>query len=98
MGSKPQRTAILRTVDLVIDAIFGAGLARDLDAPTVAIVERLNQWRRETGQVISVDIPSGVDGTTGAIRGAAVEADATVTFFRLKTGHLLFPDACAAEN
>ncbi len=56
----------LRTVDLVIDAIFGAGLARDLDAPTVAIVERLNQWRRETGQkVIAVDIPSGVDGTTG---------------------------------
>lgn len=82
----------LRAVDLVIDALFGSGLARDLDAPTIALVERLNKWRRDTGQqVVSVDIPSGVDGTTGAIRGAAVEADATVTFFRVKTGHLLLP-------
>jgi hydroxyethylthiazole kinase-like uncharacterized protein yjeF len=82
----------LSTVDLVIDAIFGAGLSRDLDAATISIVERLNQWRRTTGQkVVAIDIPSGVDGTTGAIRGAAVDADVTVTFFRLKTGHLLFP-------
>lgn len=80
------------TVDLVIDAIFGAGLARDLDAATVALVNRLNDWRRRTRQkVVSVDIPSGVDGTTGRILGAAVEADATVTFFRVKTGHLLLP-------
>lgn len=79
-------------VDLVIDALFGAGLARDLDGPAAALVERLNAWRRETGQpVVAVDIPSGIDGTTGAIRGAAVEADETITFFRLKTGHLLLP-------
>ncbi|MCC3244572.1 NAD(P)H-hydrate dehydratase [Methylocystis sp. WRRC1] len=79
-------------VDLVIDALFGTGLARDLDPEAQALVKRLNQWRRETKQnVVSVDIPSGVDGTTGAIRGAAVEADATVTFFRVKTGHLLLP-------
>lgn len=82
----------LSTVDLVVDAMFGAGLSRDLDAATVAFVERLNAWRRASGQkVVAVDIPSGVDGTTGAIRGAAVDADVTVTFFRLKTGHLLFP-------
>jgi hydroxyethylthiazole kinase-like uncharacterized protein yjeF len=81
-----------RAVDLVIDALFGTGLARDLDAQTVALVERLNKWRRDSGQnVVAVDIPSGVDGTTGAIRGAAIDADATVTFFRLKTGHLLLP-------
>ncbi|QGM96194.1 bifunctional ADP-dependent NAD(P)H-hydrate dehydratase/NAD(P)H-hydrate epimerase [Methylocystis parvus] len=79
-------------VDLVIDALFGTGLARDLDLPAQTLVNRLNQWRRETKQsVVSVDIPSGVDGTTGAIRGAAVEADETVTFFRVKTGHLLLP-------
>ncbi len=79
-------------VDLVIDALYGTGLSRDLDARTISLVSRLNEWRRTTGQkVISVDIPSGVDGTTGGIRGAAVEADVTVTFFRLKTGHLLLP-------
>lgn len=79
-------------VDLVVDALFGAGLARDLDPDASALVRRLNQWRRETKQnVVAVDIPSGVDGTTGAIRGEAVEADATVTFSRVKTGHLLLP-------
>ncbi len=79
-------------VDLVVDALFGTGLARDLDDETITLVRRLNAWRRETKQnVVAVDIPSGVDGSTGAIRGAAVEADATVTFFRVKTGHLLLP-------
>ncbi|MGD9658468.1 MAG: NAD(P)H-hydrate epimerase, partial [Methylocystis sp.] len=79
-------------VDLVIDALFGTGLARDLDPAACDLVRRLNRWRRETGQnVLAVDIPSGVDGTTGAVRGAAVEADTTVTFFRVKTGHLLLP-------
>jgi len=79
-------------VDLVVDALYGTGLARDLDGLSGLVVEQLNQWRRYSGQqVVAVDIPSGVDGTTGAIRGVAVEADATVTFFRLKSGHVLMP-------
>lgn len=78
--------------DLVIDALFGAGLARDIEEPAATLITRLNHWRRESGQnVVAVDIPSGVDGTTGAMRGVAVEADATVTFFRLKSGQLLLP-------
>ena len=82
----------LNGVDLVVDALFGAGLARDIDGLAGLIVEELNQWRRRTGQqVVAVDIPSGVDGTTGAVRGVAVEAYATVTFFRLKSGHMLLP-------
>ena len=80
------------SADLVLDALFGAGLTRDLDEKTIALINRLNKWRRDTKQnIVSVDIPSGVDGTTGSIRGAAVEADATITFFRVKTGHLLLP-------
>ncbi|MDB5594730.1 MAG: carbohydrate kinase, YjeF related protein [Hyphomicrobiales bacterium] len=78
--------------DLVIDALFGAGLARDLDGEARKAVERTNQWRRETGhRVLAVDVPSGVDGATGGVRGVAIEADASVTFFRLKPGHILLP-------
>jgi ADP-dependent NAD(P)H-hydrate dehydratase / NAD(P)H-hydrate epimerase len=79
-------------VDLVIDALFGTGLARDINGAAAALIDKLNRWRRASGQhVVAVDIPSGIDGSTGAVRGVAVEADATVTFFRFKAGHLLLP-------
>ncbi len=85
-------TCDFKGVDLVIDALFGTGLARDLDGPAAELILRLNAWRAETKQkIIAIDIPSGVDGTSGAIRGVAVQADSTVTFFRLKCGHLLLP-------
>ena len=85
-------TVDLAHADLVIDALFGAGLARDLDGVARALVERVNAWRRAgKGAVLAVDTPSGVDGATGAVRGVAIEADATIAFFRLKPGHLLLP-------
>lgn len=78
--------------DLVIDGLFGAGLSRDLDGGARALVERVNEWRARTGHpVIAIDVPSGIDGGTGAVRGAAIDADHTVTFFRRKPGHLLLP-------
>lgn len=78
--------------DLVIDALFGAGLARDLDGRARALVERLNDWRRQTSKpVVAVDVPSGLDGDSGQVRGVCVEADVTVTFFRLKPAHFLLP-------
>ena len=78
--------------DLVIDALFGAGLARDLEGEAVDVVRRLNEWRHASGgRVLAVDVPSGLDGASGQVRGLAVEADATVTFFRLKPGHVLMP-------
>ncbi len=74
--------------NLIIDALFGAGLSRDIDGPAWALVEAVNR----TGcPVLAVDVPSGIDGDSGAVRGVAVEATDTVTFVALKPGHLLQP-------
>ena len=89
---KPASSLDLNKAGLVIDALFGSGLSRDLGGEARALVEKLNAWRRASRRpVVSVDVPSGLDADTGAVRGAAVEATATVTFFRLRPGHLLLP-------
>lgn len=87
--SAPFSAAEALRADLVIDAVFGAGLSRDVE-PAVSGV--LLAARR----LVAVDVPSGVDGATGAVRGAAPQALLTVTFFRRKPGHLLLPgrDLC----
>ena len=74
--------------DLVIDALFGAGLSRDLDGPARLALERVKDCGRP---VLAVDMPSGVDGDTGAVRGFALPAVETVTFVTEKPGHLLQP-------
>lgn len=80
--------ASLKSVDLVIDALFGAGLDRPLAGPVRALAEAVNAAGKP---VLAVDLPSGLHGQTGAILGEAVKACATVTFFRKKPGHVLFP-------
>lgn len=73
---------------IVIDALFGAGLSRPLDGQPLALVEALKVRRIPA---CAIDVPSGLDGASGKVLGAAAPADLTVTFFRKKPGHLLYP-------
>jgi hydroxyethylthiazole kinase-like uncharacterized protein yjeF len=70
---------------LIVDALFGAGLSREFPADLAQIVNGVGV------PVVAVDVPSGLDGLTGRVRGACVKAEVTVTFFRLKPGHVLLP-------
>ena len=74
--------------DLVIDALLGAGLAGPLRDEAAALIRAINE---ASAPVLSVDIPSGLDGSTGAIGSVAVRARRTITFVRKKPGHLLLP-------
>jgi len=73
---------------LVIDALFGAGLARPLEGKTRQLIEAINQRGLD---VVAVDLPSGVHSDSGEILGAAPQSLMTVTFAALKPGHLLLP-------
>ncbi|MFO1080676.1 MAG: NAD(P)H-hydrate dehydratase [Reyranellaceae bacterium] len=74
----------LRDHPLVVDALFGAGLARPLAGAAREIIEALNRMQ---ATVIAVDVPSGLHGDTGQVLGTAPVASHTVTFVRAKPGH-----------
>jgi NAD(P)H-hydrate epimerase len=80
--------ASFQAADLIIDALFGTGLTRDIEGAARLAVERMNASGR---LILAVDLPSGIDGDTGEVRGAAVRASHTVTFAARKPCHLLMP-------
>ena len=75
---------------VIVDALFGTGLARDVEGAAAAAVTRINQGRPAC-RVVSVDLPSGLDADTGQILGVAVAADCTVTLGLPKLGLTLEP-------
>lgn len=77
-----------KTGDVVIDALFGAGLSRAVPDDVAFVMQAVTQAQLP---VIAVDLPSGLDGRTGQVLGESFRASHTVTFMARKPGHLLLP-------
>ncbi len=75
--------------DVLVDALFGIGLGREITGAYRELMERLR--KQEKAQVVAVDIPSGIHADTGEVMGAALKADVTVTFGFYKNGLILYP-------
>jgi len=74
---------VLQEADVIVDALFGIGLNRELEGEARAMISHINA---QTVPVLSLDIPSGLHAVTGAVMGEAVHASATVTFIAHKPG------------
>jgi hydroxyethylthiazole kinase-like uncharacterized protein yjeF len=74
--------------EVIVDALFGTGFAGEPRSEAAALIERINV---SEASVLAIDLPSGVDASTGEIAGAAVAADATVTFHGRKVGLVVGP-------
>ncbi len=85
----PATPLLMMQADVIVDALFGAGLSRELEGAALALVDAVNE---SGAAVVAVDLPSGLHGDDGQPRGAAaIRATRTVTFFRPKPAHLLLP-------
>lgn len=85
---EPLSAALLDGAELVIDALFGAGIARPIEGVAAELISEIGA--RGLG-CVAVDVPSGIDGNTGAVLGVAPRAQLTITFFRKKPAHVLMP-------
>ena len=85
---EPLDPALLEGEPLVVDALFGAGLARPLEGVPLALAEAC---AAQGLACVAVDVPSGIHGDTGEALGGSFQAALTVTFGRRKYGHLLLP-------
>jgi ADP-dependent NAD(P)H-hydrate dehydratase / NAD(P)H-hydrate epimerase len=83
----------VRRADVVVDALFGIGFRGAAEGPHAEAIGIVNDGG---APVVAADIPSGVEGDTGMVRGPAVRADATVTFGAPKVGVVLYPGALHA--
>lgn len=85
----------LNDYDVIVDGIFGVGLSRGIEGEMIGIFWRISHCKK---MVIAVDVPSGVNATTGHVMNFAINANYTVTFGYMKTGLILYPgNDCAGE-
>ena len=77
--------------ELILDGLLGSGITPPLKEPFLSAIQKLNDWKETQHQVwvISMDVPSGLEATTGESTGSIINADLTVTFGPKKTGLLL---------
>jgi NAD(P)H-hydrate epimerase len=74
--------------DVIVDGLFGTGLSRAVEGPMLDLIRLVNDSK---ANVVSLDIPSGINGDTGLVMGDAVRADLTIAFGLPKLGNLLYP-------
>ncbi len=82
------KEADFTAADVIVDALFGAGLSKPIEGAAAELIAAANASGKP---ILAVDLPSGVSGEDGLPRGVAIRADRTITFFRIKPGHLLLP-------
>ena len=76
--------------DVIVDALFGIGLSREITGEYATVIHKMNSM---SGWKIAIDIPSGIDATTGKVHGTAFQADVTATFAYGKRGLYFYPGA-----
>lgn len=81
----PQDLSDLRVAEVIVDAIFGIGITREVSGAPRSAIEAINA-RRPGQAVLAVDLPSGLDADTGQIHGVAVRADLSLSFIGRKLG------------
>lgn len=81
--------------DIIVDGIFGAGLDKDLNDPVFSLIDYIEATQKEKSKkkktIISIDLPTGINGNNGLVMLKAIKADYTYTFFRKKPAHLILP-------
>ncbi len=85
---EPMSLQSLEGAQIIVDAIYGTGLRDNITGVPAQMIEEVTARNLP---VVAVDVPTGIDATSGTVKGLAFKAAATVTFFRRKTGHILLP-------